>query len=241
GVINLTTSVICEAGLQLSRPLFWSAKKSVLYKIEQHYQHISRIQKKLDRYPESWVGQGKRREEHARLYRKLNRYRELFLHQTSNQLLETALRWQCRTIILEDLRNYDPPKYKRRLSRKLSNWLRGFLYELLVYKAKRFGLRIKRVLPRWTSSYCPRCGQRGCKIRDPSGELVLKTGRFFSCPGCHYSADRDYIGPINIYRMYQEQRQKRYSIKNATPVSYMGTGIPPNRPGGASTHLWMGG
>jgi len=241
GVINLTTSVICEAGSQISRPMFWSANSSLLHKIEQHYHHIARIQKKLDRYPVFWAGQSKRAEEYARLYRKLNRYRELILHLTSNHLLETALHWRCRTIVLEDLRSYEPPKHKRKLSRKLSNWLRSSLYDLLVYKSKRFGLRIKRVLARWTSSYCPRCGRKGNKIRDPSSKIVFKAGRFFYCPFCRYSADRDYIGSINIYRVYQEQRKKRYSIKFAKPLSYMGMGIPCNRPPGASVQVLLNG
>jgi IS605 OrfB family transposase len=239
GVINLTTSVICEAGSQLSQPLYWSVKKSLLHKIDQHYHHIARIQKKLDRYPEDWIGQGKRVEECARLYRKLNRYRKLLLHLTSNQLLNTALQWQCQTIVLEDLRSYDPPKNKRKLSRNLSNWLRGALYEILVYKAKRLGIQVKRVLARWTSSYCPRCGQKGRKLSDPCRQIIFKQGRFFLCPFCQYSADRDYIGALNIYRMFQEQQRRRYRLRCAKPVSYMGPGIPPNRPGGVSTRPLM--
>lgn len=66
GVINLTTSVICEAGLQISPPIFWSANNSLLHKLEQHYHHIARIQKKLDHYPEFWTGQTKRFEERTR-------------------------------------------------------------------------------------------------------------------------------------------------------------------------------
>ncbi|MFX0172698.1 MAG: hypothetical protein ACFE9L_12345 [Candidatus Hodarchaeota archaeon] len=156
GVINLATSVICEAGSQLSHPIFCSANKSLLHKIEQLYHQISHIQKKIDRYPVFWIGQGKRVEERARLYRKLAHYRELILHHTSNHLLDTAIHWQCRTIVLEDLRSYTPPKHKRKLSRKLSNWLRGSLYDLLVYKDRHLGLRIRQVLSCWTSSLCPR-------------------------------------------------------------------------------------
>ena len=29
---------------------------------------------------------------------------------------------------------------------------------------------------------------------------------------------RDYIAAVNIYRVYQEQRKKRFSVKNAKPV-----------------------
>ena len=153
GVINLTTSVICEAGSQLSPPIFWSPSTTLLHKIEQLYHHIARLQRKLGRYPVHWCVQGKRHQELERLYRKLNRYRQEILHMASNHLLETALRWGCNTIVLEDLHNYEPPKHWRKLSRKLSNWLRGALYEILSYKATRVGIKLVRINPRWTSSY----------------------------------------------------------------------------------------
>ncbi|MFX0116887.1 MAG: hypothetical protein ACFFB3_20230, partial [Candidatus Hodarchaeota archaeon] len=60
GVINLTTSVICEAGSQISPPRFWSPSSQLFHKIEQLYRHIDRLQKKLAKYPTNWRGQGKR-------------------------------------------------------------------------------------------------------------------------------------------------------------------------------------
>jgi hypothetical protein len=45
GVINLTTSVICEAGSQISPPIFWSADNRLLNKIEQINLHIAHLQK----------------------------------------------------------------------------------------------------------------------------------------------------------------------------------------------------
>ena len=236
GVLNLTTSVICEAGSQISQPIYWSPDKQLLNKIEKMYGHIAKIQKKLDRYPEQWKGQGKRLQESERLYSKLNRYRKNIIHLTSNYLLETALTWKCRTLVLEDLRNYAPPKNLRKLSRKLSNWLRGSLFEAIVYKAKRFGIRIIRVNAHWTSSYCPRCGFKGQKINNPSNKTVNKLGRFFFCPNCLYTADRDYIASVNIYRMFQEQLKKRYSLHHSKPVSYMGAVIPRDRLRGSPVH-----
>jgi hypothetical protein len=41
GVINLTTSVICEAGSQLSSPMYWSPSKTILNRIEQIYNNIA--------------------------------------------------------------------------------------------------------------------------------------------------------------------------------------------------------
>ncbi|MFX0185836.1 MAG: transposase [Candidatus Hodarchaeota archaeon] len=122
GLINLTTSVICEAGSQMSQPIFWSPPNTLVRKIERLYGHIKRLQKKVAQYPAQWFGQGRRVQERDRLYSKLNRYREHILHVTSNHLLDTAVRWGCHTIVLEDLRTYVPPKQKQKLSRKLSNW-----------------------------------------------------------------------------------------------------------------------
>ena len=241
GVINLTTSVICEAGSQLSPPIFWSPSTTLLHNIEHLYHHIARLQRKLGRYPVNWCGQGTRQQELERLYRKLNRYRQEILHLASNQLLETALRWGCNTIVLEDLRNYEPPKHRRKLSRKLSNWLRGAFYKILSYKATRVGITLVRINPRWTSSYCPRCGAKGEKISDPRTRHVIKRGRFFYCGTCSYLADRDYIAALNIYRKYQELQKKRCSLKHSKPVPYMATGIPLNRPSGDSTPLLVGG
>jgi IS605 OrfB family transposase len=241
GVINLTTSVICEAGFQISPPRFWAPSSQLFHKIEQLYHHIARIQKKLTTYPLNWIGQGKRYQERARLYRKLNRYREEILHLTSNFLIATALEHQCREIVLEDLRGYEPPKNQRTLSRKLSHWLRGALSELVSYKAQKVGIRVKRVNPHGTSTYCPRCGQKGKKVTEPLAKTTKQTGRFFCCGHCGFTADRDYIAALNIYRMSQAHRKKRYHLKHAKPVSYKGTGIPLNRPSGASAHLTVNG
>ncbi|MFX0205274.1 MAG: zinc ribbon domain-containing protein [Candidatus Hodarchaeota archaeon] len=241
GIINLTTSVICEAGSQISQPIYWSPDKQLLRKIELLYQHIATLQKKLDRYPKQWVGQGKRIQERERLYQKLNRHRKNIIHQASNNLLKTALFWQYQTLVLEDLRSYKPPKSKHILSRKLSNWLRGSLYETLLYKAKRIGIRIKRVSASWTSGYCPRCGVKGREISDPSIKTVSRLGRYFFCPCCLYTADRDYIVSINIYRMYQEHLKKCFLLQLSKPVSYMGAGIPRNRPRGAPVHSFSNG
>jgi IS605 OrfB family transposase len=241
GVVNLTTSVIVDAGSQISPPVFWSPSKRLLQKIEQLYHHLANLQRKLDKYSPQWRGQGRRLQERDRLLRKLNRYREELLHLTSNQLLATALHWCCQTVVLEDLRTYEPPKNQRKVSRKLSNWLRGALYEVLCYKAKHLGIKIRRVSPRWTSSYCPRCGQKGRKIADARMRKQNPEGRMFHCPACGFFADRDYSAALNVYRMFHEQGQQRYTLTHAKSVPYMATDIPLNRPSGASPQLSLGG
>ncbi|MFX0090355.1 MAG: zinc ribbon domain-containing protein [Candidatus Hodarchaeota archaeon] len=82
--------------------------------------------------------------------------------------------------------------------------------------------------PRGTSSYCPRCGAKGLKITEPTAKTEDPKGRFFYCPHCNYAADRDYIAAINTFRMYQQQKKKKYNLINAKPVSYIGADTPLN-------------
>ncbi|MHA2496718.1 MAG: zinc ribbon domain-containing protein [Candidatus Hodarchaeales archaeon] len=66
-------------------------------------------------------------------------------------------------------------------------------------------------------------------------------GRFFSCPSCEFTADRDYIAAINIYRMHQARQKKQYHLKRAKPVPYMATGIPLNRLSGDPAQVPLSG
>ena len=122
-----------------------------------------------------------------------------------NWLLLQAHHAGCVVIVIEDLRFYEPPRKLSRMSRRLSNWLRGSFARTLGHKAELQGLKVKAVNPAWTSSFCPRCGHKGQKIREPGFHLTEDRGRYFYCPACRYCADRDYVGALNVYRRYREE------------------------------------
>ena len=223
GLVNLSSSVIFHAGEQISRPIYYSANKQQYVKIDKLYRHIYSIQHKLTTYKPNWFGQKRRKEECNRLLRKRDRIRQELLHSVSNHLINKAQQWQVETIVLEDLRSYEPPKTGKIISRKLSEWFRGSLYELLVYKGNKYGIKIERINPKYTSSYCPRCGCKGHKIRDPKIKKQDTKGRFFSCPNCSFMADRDYNAALNIYRVFLNTKQKKYTIFQAPTVTYKAT------------------
>ncbi|NVL92119.1 MAG: IS200/IS605 family element transposase accessory protein TnpB [Desulfobacterales bacterium] len=232
GVRNLATLVVCEAGYQISPPTFIKLLKSRFRHIERLYNHVAGIQRKLSYYPVHCVGQGRRREERIRVYNKLDRLRQELAHAVSNEIVTTAWRTGCTMILLEDLRSFNPPKGKKNVSRRLNNWLRGRISDLLTYKCKQVGLQLLKVNPWQTSTICPRCGQRGKKIKDPTSHIEKKTGRFFSCTHCGFQADRDYIATLNVYRAAQINRRQQETLYTTKPVPYKGTGTPPDRPGG---------
>ena len=232
GLAHLLTSVVCEAGSQVTPPMFYNDTVIPVRKIDRIYEQIGNLQRKLKRYPQHMLGQTRRRQELSRLYAKLGRYRNEHVYLLIKELLRQAARYGCLTIAVEDLRHLHPPKGRGRLSRRLSNWLRGRLVDLLKDKAKELGIRVKAVPPYGTSSYCPRCGAKGIKVASPSSTLEESSGRYFYCPACVFRADRDYVGALNIYRVYRFPRNCRYRLSSAPAIFYQKVVLPPDRPGG---------
>jgi transposase len=242
GLVNLATLVVHEAGYQLTPPSFLQLTPKRYRKIERLYKHSNKLQRKLDRYPMTWCVQGRRYSEYHRLLRKLDRYREELGHSLCNLLLSQALLYNCKIIILENLGSLGPPKGAKQLSRRLSNWIRGRVSQLLTYKSPTAGLYFFKVNPWGTSSYCPRCGIRGLKVRAPNDFTISKKGRFFHCPSCRFNADRDYVGALNIYRVFRlktsplksRASRRHQTLHSANPVLYQRSGTPLNRPSGGS-------
>lgn len=231
GLINLATSVIFDAGYQISQPLFYRVPIPRLQKIERIYSHIRYLKKKIARLPVHAVNQGKRLVETTRLQNKLNNKRSFELHSLVKYFTGLMHDYGCQTIVFEDLRSYEPPKGFKTLSRRLSEWFRGSLVTLVDQESQFYGWKVHRVNPRGTSSYCPRCGGKGLKVRSSKSVVQNNYGRQFYCPHCHYRADRDYIGALNIYRMFACLPAKKYHIVHAKSVLYMSTGLSPNRSG----------
>ena len=236
GLINPATSVVCETGLQISTPYFLAANQKRLQYIERCYTQIKQLQTKISKYSDIHTGQGKRRREVTRIHAKLERCRKQDVFHVVNQLLTQATAHGCTIIVIEDLRFYTPPKNMSQLSRKLSNWVRGLFKATLSFKAKQHGIEVVAVNPAFTSSYCPRCTKMGLKIREPGFKMHDPKGRYFYCPHCQYCADRDYVGALNVYRVYRAMKRstkkQKYTISTARPVFYKKTVSPPNRPGG---------
>ncbi len=239
GLKKVATIAIFEDGKQISKPIFINLKGSEYQHIERLYSHIGSNQHKLakqkKRRTSKQIGVEAYEEERRRLYEKRNRLGEELAHTTTNILIQIALDWNCTKIVIEDLRDYKPPRGRRNWSRRLSEWLRGRIAFLLEYKCQTKGLTLQKVCPWNTSSHCPRCTTKGVKVKGPNNPLEDKRGRWFHCPQCGFTADRDYIAAINIYRASFIDYQTIKSLKDTSPVPYMDSEIPHlTVPGGGS-------
>lgn len=241
GLVNFATFVVCEAGKQITAPKFYKVQANRLNRIERQYLLIDILQQRQSQVLKAGIDitsdtkSVQRQQEISRIHAKLQRCRLQDTYAVVNWLLSNAQQLGCPTIAIEELSNYEPPKGMSKLSRRLSNWIRGLFKKLLEHKARRWSLSVCSVNAAWTSSYCPRCTKKGQKIRESAFKIVEAKGRYFYCPHCKFCADRDYIGALNVYRRYRElQRQSndkklKYNLAYARPVFYKKTALPRNR------------
>ncbi len=239
GLKKVATMAIFEDGKQISKPITIKLVGSQYRHIERIYDHIAgnqhQIASQKKRRESKQIGVEAYQEERRRLYEKRNRLGEELAHTTTNILIQIALDWNCTKIVIEDLRDYKPPRGRRSWSRRLSQWLRGRIAFLLEYKCKEQGLTLQKVCPWNTSSHCPRCTAKGVKVLGPNNLIENKRAHWFHCPHCGFSADRDYIAAINIYRASFIDYKEIKSLKDTSPVPYMDSGIPhPTVLGGGS-------
>ncbi len=139
---------------------------------------------------------------HSKRWWKLTRRKWKRIRKIDNQIKD-ALHKQttkfvkyCQTkgggmIILGDLtgiRNHI--NYGKRANQKLHQWAFGKIAELITYKAKALGIKVKTIDESYTSQTCPKCGNR----KKP-------TNRNYTC-SCGFKYHRDGVGAINIRQKY---------------------------------------
>jgi transposase len=107
--------------------------------------------------------------------------------------------WFCerhsvKTLCLENLKNYQPPKGYGTHSWRLSSNLWSKVLDTIRYMRQTLGHRyggIWTVSPAWTSQTCHVCGERGIRVENQDSKLECRGGEYFYCEQCgqHYHAD----------------------------------------------------
>jgi len=226
-----TLVVIDEKYRQLAPPIFikprtWGKMKAIRFEMD----HLkSRIAMGLDY-------DGRLNAQLIRLQKKLNRMRDVVVDELSSIIVKAALIYGCDTIVVEDLRSYQPDGRKGLLNWLLSNWRRGDILFHVEYMAALHGIRVVRVPPNDTSRRCPRCGSYGVHVKSPRHPIVDGEYAFFKCLECGFMGDRDYVGALNVGRCFLAGGRWG-SLGMANPLTYMVGGSPlgDRSPGGPSS------
>lgn len=113
------------------------------------------------------------------------------LHKQTSKFVKYCQAKGIGTIVLGDLTgirtNID---YGKKTNQKLHQWAFGKITELITYKAKALGIKVKVIDEAYTSQTCPKCGTR----KKP-------TNRNYTCK-CGFKYHRDGVGAMNIRQKY---------------------------------------
>lgn len=116
----------------------------------------------------------------------------------SKQIVNQAIKWECRTIHIEDLSGVTSTANKF-----LKSWTYFDLQSKITYKAQQNGIVVKKINPYHTSQTCSVCGYTSKENR-PKGD---RGQGYFRCCKCGFEANADFNAARNI------AMSSNYSIK----------------------------
>lgn len=112
-------------------------------------------------------------------------------HCVSKEIVEEALRNNCSTLVLEDLKNIRLRiKGGKRLRSRLNRWAFDQLRQFVEYKAAAKGIKVVYVKPAYTSQTCSCCQSTGNRLR-----------HCFSCLKCGSLQHSDLNASRNLRRL----------------------------------------
>ena len=122
-----------------------------------------------------------------------NRYVTDVNHQVTKALIENNPKGTV--FVLEDLTGVRQVTEKVQAKHRYVtvSWAYFQFKQFLSYKAKKQGMSVVTIDPRYTSQTCPKCGHTHKGNRD-------KKNHRFTCLSCAYKSNDDRIGAMNIYR-----------------------------------------
>lgn len=129
------------------------------------------------------------------------------LHKHTTAFVNMCVDKDIGTIVIGDLKGIrDNIDYGKRANQKLHQWAYGKIVNLITYKAKAKGIKVKLIDESYTSQTCPQCLNR----KKP-------TNREYTCK-CGFKYHRDGVGAINIKKKYLDCFNSPVVVSMATPV-----------------------
>ncbi|RDV82079.1 zinc ribbon domain-containing protein [Ammonifex thiophilus] len=220
----ITGTVVSREG-QLTPPffVFWQALRAKLFRIRQEIRRLQKTRDQHERKSPEWKRYNRL---FASAWQKYHRIQHQLAHQVSSLLVLLAKAFDCRYIFVEWLLTLRGKKGRPKdLNWWVTTTVRGLLFRLLRYKARLLGIRVIPVPPGGTSTACPRCLGRGKHVKSPGEPEEKDSGPWFVCPFCGYSADRDYVGSLNVGRTgFKLKRPLTYMVGRAAAQPFPSRG-----------------
>lgn len=116
---------------------------------------------------------------------KIARFRDTVNHKYSRRVVEYAVKNNCGVIQMENIQGINSKK-----DYFLKNWTYFDLQTKIEYKAREKGIKVKYIVPNYTSQRCSKCGFISSENRETQARFV--------CKKCAYEENADYNASQNI-------------------------------------------
>lgn len=142
-----------------------------------------RLQKSLT-YTSGGHGRKKKLKPLERLSDRERNFVKTYNHYVSKNVVDFAVKNKAKYINIEDLTGYDTSKFI------LRNWSYYELQQFITYKAKKYGIEVRKINPCYTSQVCSCCGhwEEGQRIDQAH----------FKCKSCGEELNADFNASRNI-------------------------------------------
>jgi putative transposase len=195
----LTVCIFDYNGNQISTPIFlkFDPLRNKLLRIRKLIDRLKSIRDRLSIHNPRWT---KYNRIIAQLWRKYRAINKNLSHLAANFITLIAKIYEC-DIYVEWLKGLKSTDKGPDLNWIINTTIRQAIYDKVQYKATLLGLTFhKPIPPAYTSSFCPRCGEKGHHVVAPNNPKKKKSGSWFVCPQCKFNADRDYVACCNLAR-----------------------------------------
>jgi len=120
---------------------------------------------------------------------KVSKFRDTYNHKVSKNIVDTALKYNCGTIQMENLSGFS----EQQSEKFLKNWSYFDLQNKTKYKCEEKGIKFILIDPKYTSKRCSHCGCIDDGNRDCKGNQAK-----FKCVTCGHEENADINAARNI-------------------------------------------
>jgi putative transposase len=144
-------------------------------------------------------------------------------HKISTEIVRVASKYKDCVIVLENLKDIRKNmNFGKKGNRTGHSWTFRRLEDMIVYKAHRNSIAVRRVYPRGTSSVCKNC----------FGDIKRSPSILAVCKSCKKKYNADWLGAVNITRRFFFYMSKNLGISESCPKQgkdeLEGSAIAPN-------------
>jgi len=160
-------------------------------RLDDAYHYVEEAQKLQQKYPTKWKYSKHIQNRIAHFFRRERNILMDFAKKVGRWIVDIALLLKANVIVLERLTKMIKHVGDLRKNYRLKLYLMqyGRIQKWIEWEAQKYGLKVIKVNPAYSSTTCPKCG------------TLMKESdyRTFRCPNCGFEEHRDYISVLNLY------------------------------------------